>query len=395
MRASEVLQKVIGSALDVLHAFQGRNLGLAVDALSACRRLTLMDLARAWPGSLRVRAPLKRLDRLLSNSSLHAKRATLYRAMAVWLLTVDRPLILVDWSDLKHDGRWCLLRAAVPIGGRTLTVLDAVVPSKELGNGGRQRDFLRELQKLVPARSRPIVISDAGFRSDWFAALDRVGWDWIGRLRGRIHVRAHGGTCWQPCKTLFARQQSSPTDLGLHELTRKCRLPCRLVMSGKRVSKGRRSLTRKGKPSADRRHLKPAQAAREPWLLACSTGLADFNPARLVAAYRRRMQIEEGFRDLKSHKYGQGFEDSLSRKQHRIEILLLIHALATFAAWLVGVVAVTKHLDLNVVPSKSARRRYSTIRIGWETLKRGIDVCLQAIALLRPPAEIGAPTGAK
>jgi len=42
-------------------------------------------------------------------------------------------VIVIDWSDLKADKAWCLLRAAVPIGGRTLPVLDMVFPGKQQG----------------------------------------------------------------------------------------------------------------------------------------------------------------------------------------------------------------------------------------------------------------------
>ena len=43
---------------------------------------------------------------------------------------------------------------------------------------------------------------------------------------------------------------------------------------------------------------------------------------QLVNLYARRMQIESSFRDLKSHRYGQGFQDSLTRVGKRIEIAL-------------------------------------------------------------------------
>lgn len=36
--------------------------------------------------------------------------------------------------------------------------------------------------------------------------------------------------------------------------------------------------------------------------------------------YARRMQIESSFRDLTSHRYGQGFEDSLTRSGRRLEM---------------------------------------------------------------------------
>lgn len=39
----------------------------AVDALVAARHVVLMELARQYPGAARVAAPLKALDRLLSN----------------------------------------------------------------------------------------------------------------------------------------------------------------------------------------------------------------------------------------------------------------------------------------------------------------------------------------
>ncbi|MCE4369393.1 IS4 family transposase, partial [Xanthomonas hortorum pv. vitians] len=94
MRASEVLQKCLSNSLSGMHALRERTLLHAVEALLHGRRLTLMDIARSWPGALRVRGA--------------------------------QPVIVIDWSDLKPDKSWCLLRAAVPVGGRTLTLLDMV-----------------------------------------------------------------------------------------------------------------------------------------------------------------------------------------------------------------------------------------------------------------------------
>jgi len=68
----------------------------AVDALLIGRRLTLMDMARAWPGAERVHAPLKALDRLLGNPHLYVERESLYANMARWLLRGAHPVIVVD-----------------------------------------------------------------------------------------------------------------------------------------------------------------------------------------------------------------------------------------------------------------------------------------------------------
>ncbi len=121
MSATTVLQRCLASALGPMHELRRRTLLLSVESLMAGRRLVLMDLARSWLGAERVRAPLKRLDRLLGNHRLHAERERIYGGMVRWLVRSLRPIILVDWCRLKANGQWHLLRAAVPVGGRTLT----------------------------------------------------------------------------------------------------------------------------------------------------------------------------------------------------------------------------------------------------------------------------------
>jgi hypothetical protein len=57
-----------------MHALREAVLLRSVQALIARRRLTLTDVARAWPGAECVAAPLKTFDRLLSNGQLHRQR---------------------------------------------------------------------------------------------------------------------------------------------------------------------------------------------------------------------------------------------------------------------------------------------------------------------------------
>jgi hypothetical protein len=56
------------------------------------------------------------------------------------------------------------------------------------------------------------------------------------------------------------------------------------------------------------------QAANEPWLLASSlTEEKGYSGQWIVNLYKLRMQIEEGFRDLKSARDGFGMENALVR----------------------------------------------------------------------------------
>jgi len=66
----------------------------------------------------------------------------------------------------------------------------------------------------------------------------------------------------------------------------------------------------------------------------------------VINAYRKRMQIEEGFRDTKSERFGLGLNLAVSRSKERFAALLVIAALASFVAWLFGKIAHGRGLHL-------------------------------------------------
>jgi hypothetical protein len=373
MRATKVLQKCLSGALDSIHTARQRVLLLATEALIAGRRLTLIDVARSWPGAERVRAPLKALDRLLSNDHLHAERERIYTGMARWLVKTARPLIVIDWSDLKADRSWHLLRAGVPVGGRTLPILDMVFPDGEQNSPKAERLFLQRLKAILPAHVRPILITDAGFCAPWFRAVEAMGWYWLGRLRHRSFVKPVDAPDtndeWVPCKALYELASATPRDMGLMHMVHNKPLPCRMALVHK-PAKERHAKTRHGQRARSSHSDKNAAREHEPWIIVASPAMADLSARQMVKIYARRMQIELSFRDLKSHQYGQGFEDSLTRKGKRIEALLLLQALATFACWLVGLACEAAGMATWLAPGSSTKKHYSTQRIGQEALQR-------------------------
>jgi hypothetical protein len=48
------------------------------------------------------------------------------------------------------------------------------------------------------------------------------------------------------------------------------------------------------------------------------------------------MQIEEGFRDIKNHRYGSALTDTRSQSVGRLANLLLVGRLATWILWMMG-----------------------------------------------------------
>ena len=128
----------------------------------------------------------------------------------------------------------------------------------------------------------------------------------------------------------------TPKELGLLDIAKSRPLAMRVV-AYKGIPKGRRGsrkVNRKGVHPGSTSYKKNRRRAVEPWLL--GTSLLDTNAKGVVDSYRTRMQIEECFRDAKNHRFGWSFEDARSRDANRLQVLLLIAALAMLAVALVG-----------------------------------------------------------
>ena len=170
------------------------------------------------------------------------------------------------------------------------------------------------------------------------------------------------------CKAVYALAARKPRDFGVMEVARSKPLTSRVVLHAK-APKGRKHRNRQGLPARNSNSRQNAKRESEPWLLVASPSLT-FSARQLIAIYGRRMQIELSFRDLKSHRYGQAFEDSLTRKRARIELLLLLSAMPAFASWLVGMACERCGIDAWLTPFRSKRRLYSVMRLGREALVR-------------------------
>jgi hypothetical protein len=123
MHALTILQRRLPTLLAAIHA---RRLATLLDAVAATvcgPRLTLIDIGQRFDGEATLRNRIKCAGRLLGNIHLQGQARMIYLALAQNLLRgVTEPLILIDWSDLKVDQSLHLLRASLPVGGRSLTL---------------------------------------------------------------------------------------------------------------------------------------------------------------------------------------------------------------------------------------------------------------------------------
>jgi len=131
-------------------------------------------------------------------------------------------------------------------------------------------------------------------------------------------------------------------------MSRRDPIACDMVIY-KKEKRGRKDLVATGERARRcKKSLSNAAKEREPWLLATSLSSNETSfTKRVVKIYKSRMQIEESFSDLKT---GFNFNQSNSRKQKRIEVLLLISIIAQFVLFLLGVAVklLGKHLRYQV-----------------------------------------------
>jgi hypothetical protein len=123
MHAIRILQQRLRTHCPQIHLKRLSALLACVAAALSARCLTLTELGRSLPSQARVKHSIKRVDRLLGNRQLGRERFDIYQAVCRWLLgRSQRPIIVVDWSVLTADRGGQLLRAALPVHGRTLTL---------------------------------------------------------------------------------------------------------------------------------------------------------------------------------------------------------------------------------------------------------------------------------
>ena len=127
MHAITLLQDILRQGCPDIHRARLDALFDAARAALNARSHTLSNLARALNSCTAVRHSVKRMDRLLGNDALNLECASVYEAMARYLMRdVGTVLILVDWSDLNADRSAQLIRAAVALEGRSLTLYEEV-----------------------------------------------------------------------------------------------------------------------------------------------------------------------------------------------------------------------------------------------------------------------------
>lgn len=314
-------------------------------ALRDSQNLSLSQIGRSLKGPSTIKHKIKKVDRLEGNTKLHEEMDCLYRALSSYVLSYlsqDTSLpIIIDVCFMKDDRAIQMLSAEVATKGRTLPLYRKVFKEGELKE--QTQNFLKELAHCIPEGRKVIVIMDAGFHCEWFATIDAFGWHWVCRVRQGKSLKLSHSEHWLTVKDFLPQVKEKTTNYAQVLLTRRHEYYCRLVTT-RRSPKGRQLKDSRGNTHGRVGSGRYKSAAKEPWILATNLP-SEYKSTQIVNFYEKRMQIEESFRDLKSHQFGLCGRYIRTKCIHRWGVKMLLAAIVQITYWIIGVIGHSQNMQ--------------------------------------------------
>ena len=374
MHLFALLHKTFEEQLPKVHLTRLNSLMTVCATAASENKLYLTGLGRAISNSNKESSNIQKVDRLLGNGALQAERDSFYKVMQSYVIQkYSSPWIHIDWTCINSTTNIYVLRASLSMKGRSIVIFEKSYLKKMENNHATHKEFLNKLKSLLPSNVKPIIVTDAGFRAPWFSYILKLGWDFVGRLRNKNLIFLDKTAHWRLSSSYFEQATSIPTCIGQGLLTEEGKVPAQFVLF-KGKNKGRHRLNKNKKISNSGKNKRYATANKEPWLLVTSLKAKE-KPVLITNIYRQRMRIEENIRDTKCSHYGLGLKNSLTCCPQRMDILLLIAAIATLAAWIAGLFTKSNgnasHFQAHSAKFTSA---LSYVFLGRRVLKKGLDI---------------------
>lgn len=349
----KTLRRVSTSAFGALfHHKQVLCIALVALGVIYTVKMTIHDIGAAM-ASVRGTIPkhgIKQVDRYMSNDKL---RTVDLRSGLVSAVIGKRNHIEVtmDWTDFDKDDQTTLVLSLVLHNGRAIPLVWLNERKSELKDKRSmyERTAVEELRRALPEKVRVTLLADRGFGDTklFDHLLDIPGFDFIVRFKKCYRVKAEG---------YAGKAEDAVFKNGrirvLHDtlLTGDKRGPYTVV-------------------------LYKARKMKDSWCLA--TNLDTRDGKEIVAAYARRFECEESFRDLKDWRFGLALKYTRISDELRRDRLLFAFALAAYLLTLVGVVSEKLGCDRLLRANTSKRRTHSLFRQGREIVKGALPDVLE------------------
>lgn len=311
-----------------------------VDAAINSNSISVTNLGRYSSSKATEKACIKTAEYRLGNAGLLRDRSDIFKLFSRQLLGGNKqPLLLVDWTPLTNETFYALV-ASTPKKGRSLPVYFEIHPHHKKECPEVRRNFLRNLKSTLPDDVSPIIVTDAGFKGPWFDEVLSMNWGFIGRVRNNSQIFLEKENDWTSIKSLYLKASEKPLNLGAGILnkTSKHQIPG-YFHTLKEKPKGRTNYVKNKIQSSKKSNKKYSSMNETPWLLVTSLNPDEYDSKKIVAIYKKRMQIEESFRDMKSHRFGLSLGMARANSAVVWTNLLVIASLAVFMLYIIGDIA--------------------------------------------------------
>jgi Transposase DDE domain len=304
---------------------------------SASLAVSIVGQALAQARGLLTKHTIKQVDRLLSNQGI-----VVWDIFAPWVAQVvgqrTCAVVAMDWTDFDADDQTTLVLSLVTSHGRATPLLWLTVLKDELKDS--RNDFedlcLARLAEVLPKGVAVTILADRGFGdTKLFAFLDELGFAYVIRFRGNIHVTAADG-----------ERHTAADWVGKGGRARKLR-DAEITAAGQRVGAV---------------VCVQAKDMKEPWCLAASN--AEATTREIVNHYAKRWTIEPGFRDTKDLRFGMGLGVLRIADPQRRDRLLLLNAFAIVLLTLLGAAGESLGMDRHLKVNTAKSRTHSLFRQG-------------------------------
>lgn len=288
---------------------------------SASLAVSIIGQSLAQARGLLSKHAIKQVDRLLSNQGI-----IVWDMFAPWVAQVvgQRKTIVVamDWTDFDADDQTTLALNLVTNHGRATPLLWLTVSKDELKDS--RNDFedlcLARLAQVLPEGVAVTILADRGFGdTKLFGFLDTLGFAYVIRFRGNIHVTAADG-----------ETRAAAVTAGRH------RVGAVVCVKAKNM--------------------------KEAWCLAASD--VEATAREIMNYYAKRWTIEPGFRDTKDLRFGMGMSALRIADPQRRDRLLLLNAFAIVLLTLLGAAGESLGMDRHLKVNTAKHRTHSLFRQG-------------------------------
>ena len=348
-------QNLFDNALgSTIHAKRKRCLVRFIsDLMDYDTTLSTTEIGKKLTSKATVKSKIYAAHTFVNNYKLESNITHIYKGLAhfFWGNTKEF-VVLVDWTGACSTG-YHTLEASVVGHGRSIPIYHEVHSESEQENSEVHRQFLLKLKDVIPSHVSVTIITDAGFHRNWFQQVIDLGWDVIGRIYSLYYYQVRGEKSWCRVKDVAFNGVGKAVAIGKVKLGKTKGAVEGYLYSYKARVSGKIRKKKNKYPSHDKAH---SAYYKNGWVIFSSLNKP---PQFLVSYYKKRMQIEQNFKDIKNEQLGMGLKRNLSSGKTRINMLFFLAVLLTIIAWWFGLMieSINRHraYQANTVKNKRVR----------------------------------------